>query len=388
MKKILVSLVSEQTTPNILVANLIKPATYWFITTKRMEMEGRTSAIINALSLANNTIDECNIQKLSVNQDSFQDCISIMEGLIENIDDDVEYIVNITGGNKIMAIAALEVFRNVGQKVMIGYMPLGKNEFLQVYPNKKPLKTYPVNIKLSLQEYLAGYGFTVKNIDHESPGKQVSQHEELSGFILQYYEALKDTLAQLYKELKGPRNKGKKHYFLTISYDRVLHDLEMDFFSRLGFAIRQKSVSNNLNKKEIEYLTGGWFEDYVFNKVYQLVKENVLDDCTKSLTIASSTGSPNELDVAFMKDNVFYHIECKTLGNEKDQTIIRDEVYKKGAISSLLGKGPNRAYICTTQTHIRDAHLKKASDYGINILVIEQVRSLQNILRERFGYPE
>ena len=73
------------------------------------------------------------------------------------------------------------------------------------------------------------------------------------------------------------------------------------------------------------------------------------------------------------------------LRNEEEQNIIRDEVYKKGIISTLPGKGEKRAMICTTQTQINEPLIKRARDYGIEILTIEQVRNLKNRLKERFG---
>jgi len=84
-----------------------------------------------------------------------------------------------------------------------------------------------------------------------------------------------------------------------------------------------------------------------------------------------------------MKDNRFYHIECKTLGNETEQNIIREEVYKKGAISTSLGKCEKM--ICTTQSQISESIMKRSQDYGIEILTIEQVRNLKGRLKERFG---
>jgi hypothetical protein len=83
-----------------------------------------------------------------------------------------------------------------------------------------------------------------------------------------------------------------------------------------------------------------------------------------------------------MKDNTFYHIECKTLGEEREQTIIRDEVYKKGAISPLLGKG-GKAFICTTHSQIKDSLSNRARDYNIVIFNLEQVRNLSKELSER-----
>lgn len=86
-----------------------------------------------------------------------------------------------------------------------------------------------------------------------------------------------------------------------------------------------------------------------------------------------------------MRDNCFYHIECKTLGDASKQTIIRDEVYKKWAISALLGKGEKRAVICTTLPSIDEPISTRANDYGVEMLSIKETRKLKNRLMGRFG---
>lgn len=139
-----------------------------------------------------------------------------------------------------------------------------------------------------------------------------------------------------------------------------------------------------MKKDEIVYLTGGWFEEFVFTEVYDIVQDNILNDAMIGVKIESLSGASNDLDIAFMKDNSFYHIECKTLGNEEDQSIIREEVYKKGVISTLLGKGERRAMICITQSQISEAIMKRAQDYGVEILTIEQARKLKDRLKKRF----
>lgn len=127
----------------------------------------------------------------------------------------------------------------------------------------------------------------------------------------------------------------------------------------------------------------------MFNEVFDLVQANILDDAMIGITIESFGGVRNQLDIAFIRDNVFYHIECKTLGEgEKEKDIVRDEVYKKGAISTLLGKGEKRAFICSTQRKIKESIVARGQDYGIEILSLEEVRDLRRRLKERVGKKE
>lgn len=383
MRKILVSLISEQTIPNILVAAHYSPDDYWFVSTERMENERRGECIENTLKLKKLLPVSKNIQKVIVDQDSLTDCINKLEELIKKVGNEVEYIVNLTGGNKVMALAAYEVFREIGQRVVINYIPLGKNELVQIFPRKNPLKTCEITERLDLEEYLCSYGFRIqnKNKAEEIKTKAFSRKDSTIK-ILSNYEQLKGILGFLYKNLKDKRKQEK--YRLSETFNSDIVNIEKEILNRYGFEIKDRLISKDLTKDDIVYLTGGWFEEYVYSEVYSLVNEGILDDAMMNVNIESLSGVPNELDIAFVKDNIFYYIECKTL-SEEEKGIVGNEVYKKGAMSTLLGKGEKRAMICTTQSQTNESLTKRAKDYGIEILTIEQVRNLKNRLKENFG---
>ena len=220
---------------------------------------------------------------------------------------------------------------------------------------------------------------------HSSVTANALTRRKDSQWISDNYEQLKGMLGFLYKNMKDARN--QKGYQLSAIFDRVPANIDLEMLNKHGFEIKDRLIRKDMKKDEIIYLTGGWFEEFVFNEVYDLVQNNILDDAMIGVKIESPSGTSNDLDIAFVKDNSFYHVECKTLGNEEDQSIVRDEVYKKGAISTLLGKGEKRAMVCTTQSQINESLAKRSQDYDIEILTIEQVRNLKNRLKERFGFP-
>lgn len=381
MKTILVSLISEQTIPNILVAVHYKPKVLWFISTDRSEKERKTECIENTLRLRGVLPPFEYIKKNIVNQDSLTDCMDKIEALIEKADSEVEYIVNITGGNKVMALAAYEVFREIGQKVVIGYMPLGKNEFMQIFPRKKPLKIHELKERLNLEEYLMSYGFKIQNKDSFLAIRtKALSHKDDSKWILDNYEQLKGVLGFLYMNLHDKRK--EKNYHLSAVFGRDFSKIEREMLGKHGFKINGREMSKKLMNDEIVYLTGGWFEEYVFSEVDSLAEDRLLDDVMIGVIIESLNKTTNELDIVFMKDNSFYHIECKTL-SEGERDIIRDEIYKRGAILRQLGLGEKRAIICTTQNKIREPLSVRAKEYGVEILPIQQVRDLRKLLSER-----
>jgi len=383
MKRILVSLVSEQTVPNILAACYWKPDILWFVSTKRMEEEQRTRFILDTLAMKGIRSTKP-MESVIVDQDSPEDCVNKIERLVDADDGDSEYAVNITGGNKVMALAAYEVFRDTGRRVTVHYIPLGKNELIQVFPRKKPLKVLSVKERLNLPEYLSAYGFAVANLESIMRAKEKAQgRRRVSDSMPGDYEQIRDLLTFFYSHLRDHRK--KTHYSFSAEFDRPYSPVESDLLKKLGFNLSGKTIEKELNKDEIGFLTGGWLEECVFNAVHDLKIENLVDDVQTGVQITSSGGTSNELDIAFMKNNVFFHIECKSLGNEKEPTIVRDELYKKGALSTLLGKGDRRAFICTTLSHIKGDLVSRGRDYGLEILDIDEVRRLKSILAERLS---
>jgi Domain of unknown function (DUF1887). len=326
---------------------------------------------------------DANTEKILVDQDSFTDCINKIEALVEKHDGTLEYIVNITGATKVMALAAYEIFRDLGQKVLIVYIPLGKNDFFQIFPRRKPLKMTEVKERLTLEQYLSSYGFTIINKKIFPMIKtKVILSKPMSEWILYHYEQLKGLLGFFYQHLGKKRD--EKTYLFTGLFDRGFAAVEMELLDKCAFEVRENSLSKNLTKDEIVYFTGGWLEDYVFNELHTLVQDGHFNDAMIGVKIESLNGASNELDIAFMKDNIFHYIECKTLSDKGERNIINDEVYKKGALSTLLGKGEKRAFICTTHKTISKALAARGKDYGVKIFNIDEVKNIKDILLKKF----
>jgi hypothetical protein len=106
------------------------------------------------------------------------------------------------------------------------------------------------------------------------------------------------------------------------------------FLKNIGFNLK---TSDKLSKYETQYLTGGWFEEYV----YSVIKAQISPD-----DIALGVGLPitdnkqvsnRDLDVVFTFENKLFVIECKT-GIEGEK-MLAETVYKVAALKNeRLGK--------------------------------------------------
>lgn len=87
-----------------------------------------------------------------------------------------------------------------------------------------------------------------------------------------------------------------------------------------------------LYRDELEYLTGGWFEEYVY---YLVIKHINPDDAAIGVKISrAGVRHNNELDVIFTKGNKLFVIECKT--GVQTERLFNEIVYKLCAIKEAL----------------------------------------------------
>jgi hypothetical protein len=101
------------------------------------------------------------------------------------------------------------------------------------------------------------------------------------------------------------------------------------FLDRIGFVPKEKG---KLLEEELDYLTGGWFEEYVY---YQLKRyANPFDIVINPKVSTKGVKRQNELDVAFTKNNKLYVVECKT--GVHSESLFNEIIYKSCALKEAM----------------------------------------------------
>jgi hypothetical protein len=115
----MVSLISEQTVPNILAIWHFQPERLLFVSTEKMEREQKVRdilATVNCRLKKTYKIGE-NTQSIIVLEDSLLQCLRKLEEWIQGKEDE-RFIINLTGGTKLMSIAVFEFFKNYESKMI------------------------------------------------------------------------------------------------------------------------------------------------------------------------------------------------------------------------------------------------------------------------------
>lgn len=338
MSNVLVSLVSDQTIPNVLFIKEMENELekdvrkYLFVSTEAMEDKGKTDSNVQG-----SRIEKSKTERIKVVEDSIGDINSkLREFAKKNLSDEDNLIINLTGGTKIMSIGVWNFFKE--RKSIIYYLPIGKNIYKQIFPPSES-REHKLKFRISLKDYLISYGIEIKSKDINNTLKGKEYTEYL------FREFLNDKIDMgIISELRKGGNKKEIQ----------LDGRTESFLEKINFSTEKERY---INKKEINYLIGGWFEEYEYN----LIREHIqLDDDKIGLNAKiSHKNTTNEFDVMFVFENTLYVVECKTsLG----KGMLNRTLYKLSALKKNFGLSV-KSYVFTLDKNLRNPEGEIKKDY-------------------------
>lgn len=286
--------------------------------------------LVNALQVNKEVV-----QRVVLRRDSDSYTYERICRIINNaLDKDAEYYVNLAGGTRYIALSVQHVLSNYHAKFF--YTQTKQNLIVKtifdnsIFDNDDEI--YPIKYKMSLPEYFKIFGLAH---DMHIPKTFISDEEQAKRMFDMF--ANKKLFASDYKVLDVLREKYRNWKYIDIhEVETTVNDTMIPipnlskFLEHIHFEPIQKGI---LQREELEYLTGGWFEEYVF----YLINNNIHpDDIAIGVHIDGCTEIQhnNELDVCFIKNNQLFVIECKTGINS--QSMFNEIVYKVSALKEVL----------------------------------------------------
>jgi hypothetical protein len=319
MTKIIVSIVSEQTTPNLVfIKEMIQSDDeLLFISSKKFE--NRIDWIINALG--------CTKQAMRIIlDDGAEECWTEMISQIkEKLSFHAHYIVNMTGGTKFMISAIPVAFQDFNTEYY--YIPFPKNVILKIGTDEQ----ININYRISVKEY-----FDCNNTNIPKTKKLIQKEEYTKLFFNKFVNG--DLNFEIIEKLRNYRDKNID--IQEIETGKSLNEKKpqinglSDFLEGNSFPLQ---TQGKLLKSETQYITGGWFEEYIFSKLKEDINPQDIVIGVE-LPIANNRQISNrDLDVVFTYENKLFVIECKTgIDGEK---MFNETVYKAAALKNeKLGK--------------------------------------------------
>lgn len=320
MARVLVSLLSKYLQPNFLFIREMQGEYDQLVFVSTNEMEAApaesTSYLLQALGLPADSV-----KPILVYADDYNNIMSKLEE--QNFSPDNHYIINPTGGTKVMAIALCKFFSSF-RNVRFCYVPEGKNIISNLYTNEQPR---PLNYRLNLKEY-----FTLNRLSFESKP-------------LVYNREMANNLFLKIKEAEFRQNKVPE--------------------------ICNYRANNLIQDKD--YYGGKWFEEYIY---YRLREELQLLDSAicrgANIYRKYNDSHSNEIDVMFILNNELYLVECKssltTGANSTTKKLWNEYMYQLAAIAKDFG--------LRVHSYIFTLHKKRSVTLGIRDAAKERMRIL------------
>ena len=373
-----ICLVSEQTLPNYLGAIVpgAFPETLHLVVTSRMKE--RADILEKALQHRGYVVERYPLAATQPNE-----MMEVMESIYAKTGPDVA--INVTGGTKIMALAAVDWAGIQDEHPFLFYVDTDNKKILQIGGRQEQ---FDMTTALKLKELLkAGAGVDINAPD----GINLSSAER----------DILDRLAQTFlknKNALGLFNKCAKEAEHTLYADMPYAKLS-EFKSAIAIAQEAGKLHTTSNKINYEsekarfWCNGGWLEEFVKARLYRMKSLGLIDDWACNVKIFNEQktaekniryapdrqNEQNELDAAFTAANRFFVIECKTANLAKRDGFSQAS-YKLDTLRRSLGGVLSRGMIISVFDP-RPVDIRRCKDLRIELLYGADALKLEEKLK-------
>lgn len=355
--RIIISIISDQPLPNyvFIKEKAQKGDILVFIVTKSMEKKYEEFKL-------NLNQEDFHIRKIEFDnigdEDDYIPMYQFLEAKLKNVLKDRviendEFIVNLTGGTKQICIATRDIMMKNFKYVKFFYKPINKNSIISFDCNEYSSR---LKYRVSVNEYLGLFG--INNFTNHSP----VESEKLTNTVFDNFMKLSESDYDIIDELRTYRDKDRKTPYRLDDIERKGYGEKKkavpkirQLLEKLGY----ECVDNELSALQIDFLTGGWFEEYCFYLIKRVLNPN---DIMLNLNIKDNKQNLNELDVIFTLGNNLYAVECKT-GIERIKDF-KEIANKAVVLNNKLGRIGSKPYIFSLESKKED-FVKYAEDNKI-----------------------
>lgn len=362
-------LVSAQAAPNVLpvLDPALKPGKAVLVVTKKMQRQADAMQAV---------LTEAGVKVESVALADEHDFSGMEEALMEVAarHEGADIALNLTGGTKLMALAAQSVANAARWKMF--YVDVDTDEVIWLGENAAPRQKLGSHLRLA--HYLRAYGYTPEGtIDRPMP---VALHNDLLDTLILQVGSLEHPLGQL--NYLGQQAQDQQRLDIKMTHEqsdsRKLEAL-LRIFENASVLEVTGDVIRFASVQDLAFAKGGWLEQHVFRTVTALHGTLNLRDKAANLTVVDVTGVKNEMDVAFMANNRLYVIECKTARMDNGaHPKANDTLFKLSEVCRRVGGLGTRGMLASYRP-VRDSEKRLAKALGIELVCGAEL----NRLRER-----
>jgi len=266
----------------------------------------------------------------------------VVSDLLEKTNGDVW--LNVTGGTKLMALAAYEAFAEKEKTII--YCDTDHQKIIFLYPENKVEK---IQANITIKDYLLSYGYKIqetRDVNH------IRKFYDLFDYIVT--NNLMQSFIRFNNLIRERFTLSQSRYTINSSDRRFRFIKEMNnIFIEYG-----PPLSNNkrIEFSYQEYQHGNWLEFYTFYIYDKRLNLNPLS----GVKILNNEGIENEIDLVFLKDYKLHLVSCKS-GRSNQYDLFQLETLRN-ITSGTFGKG-----IFITTKNPTSRFLDRARNLGIEV---------------------
>lgn len=358
MKHLIVCILGFRMVPNIqFIKEKQTPQTdFLFISNPDMEEEDIRVYIKKAFKIDRNELRPIVVGKFSARELEAE----LAKRDFEKYD---KISVNVSEGTAVMVSVTAEFFKDYAADIY--YIPDTIDHMFQIFPKRKQGKIEIKN-KITLIEYVTSHGLEMRG-----GGLSGIPMEYIKKYLRLYldYESPRWRIVSQLRSYRFPQNKYRISTFPDL--DRFLQEIDFPLADATG---------EYISGEEIGFLTGDWFEEYVYHcikEAFQLSGNNIRTGVT-----LTKDGVRNEFDVMFFYDGTLYTIECKTSIKNKENNIMTDTIYKVKALQNNLGYYSDCNIFTLSSREkgdVRREHIERGQVFDIDVYCREDIVDCKDI---------
>lgn len=392
VKKTHIILVSDQAAPAFLpvLDPELMPDRVILLVTPAMEYKGKAASLEQLLRRKGIRVDKHRMP-------AEQDYGAIEESLLDMalkpdyaLDTGIVYL-NLTGGTKLMALAAQNLARSQFEEHWRPfYVDLATNRILWLgnrgWPNGSHQQPRELGTGIRLPDYLLGYGYEVRG-RAQTPSLSKQRRDVIMEIVTKVGAAPIQSAAL--GRLNFLADKAEQSRQLQVEFDRdpgtdSAFKALLDGFAHAECLDYSSTAIQFKSEAERDFVKGGWLEHHTFAIVSALHRELGIQDHAQGLQVREvATGAGNELDVCFMHRNRLFVMECKTARMDLSERA-NDTLYKLVNVHARVGGVGARGMLVTFR-NLQSSELNLAKVLGVRVVQGNGIAHLSAAIREWVG---
>ena len=373
-------LISGQPIPNLLPLLHERPQKAIFIVTPQM----RDQAV-----RLEKVVRKYDIQVSIVNIETAYDyytMVSACEKLLHNATEN-ELVLNVTGGTKIVALAAFQAFFFSDTVSRIIYCDTEHDRLLELAPDTN--ESQLANDLVKVYDYLACYGLP-RSSGGRPPAGIAKRRSHLPALV-DLFTHNEKLLSKLNSAIESA---NPNRQYANIPLNALGENGEKLVLLLEKSAVGQRTADTNFNISSQEFLffcKGGWLEEYVYSKVRSLSLQGL--DLTMNVKVkwdgVGKKQTENEFDVLFTYRNRLHFISCKASNPDRvtsSGTRATEALNELDSLADRAGGLFGKAMLVSSR-RLSDFDRSRAEKMNIHLVDGLEVPRLQHHLKTWLHIP-